>query len=86
MSRRLMIGGAAGTVITALCCFTPILAVLLPAVGLGAWLSGADYVLFPLLAVSLGLLAFGLYRRRAGATGCCEPEEAALGKSGIHER
>lgn len=86
MSRRLVIGGAVGTVVTALCCFTPILAVLLPALGLGAWLSGADYVLFPLLAVSLGLLALGLYRQRAGAAACCEPEEAALRKSETNER
>lgn len=86
MSRRLMLGGAVGTVITALCCFTPILAVLLPAVGLGAWLSGADYVLFPLLAVSLGLLAFGLYRQRAGAAACCEAEEKAWSKLGTDER
>jgi mercuric ion transport protein len=86
MSRRLMIGGAVGAVVTALCCFTPILAVLLPALGLGIWLSGADYVLFPVLAVSLGLLAFGVYRQRARAIACCEPGEAVLRKSETDER
>ncbi|CEJ11272.1 MULTISPECIES: mercury resistance system transport protein MerF [Phyllobacteriaceae] len=65
--RALVRTGAAGAIIAAICCATPILAVLLPLVGLGAWLGGADIVAFSLLAVSLGLIAWGLYRRRADA-------------------
>ena len=37
------------------------LAVLLPLAGLGAWLASADLVAFSLLAVSLGLIVWGLY-------------------------
>ena len=36
--RKLIATGVVGTVIAALCCFTPILVVLLGAVGLSAWL------------------------------------------------
>lgn len=37
--RALLCTGAVGAVIAAICCVTPILAVLLPLVGLGAWLA-----------------------------------------------
>ena len=49
--------------VAAVCCATPLLAVVLGAVGLSAWLAKADYVLIPVLVLSLGLLAVGLYRR-----------------------
>ncbi|MFZ5673192.1 MAG: mercury resistance system transport protein MerF [Pseudomonadota bacterium] len=71
--RALIRIGAAGATVAAICCATPVLAVLLPLVGLGAWLVRADLVLFPLLAVSLGLIAWGVYRRRTKAA-CCETE------------
>lgn len=65
--RALVRTGVAGAIIAAICCATSILAVLVPLVGLGAWLGGADIVAFSLLAGSLGLIAWGLYRRRADA-------------------
>ena len=46
---RLLRTGIVGTVVAALCCFTPLLVVLLGAVGLSAWLDWLDYVLFPAL-------------------------------------
>jgi hypothetical protein len=45
-------------------CMTPLLVVVLGAVGLTAWLAKADYVLIPALILCLALVAFGLYRRR----------------------
>ncbi|WP_054313288.1 mercury resistance system transport protein MerF [Mesorhizobium sp. 1M-11] len=63
--RALIRTGSAGAIVAAICCVTPILAVLLPLVGLGARLASADLLAFSLLAVSLGLIAWGLYRRRA---------------------
>ena len=54
--------GVTGSVIAAICCFTPILVVLLGAVGLSAWLGWIDYVLLPALAVFIGMTAYGLYR------------------------
>lgn len=59
--------GIVGTVIAALCCFTPILIVLLGTVGLSAWLGWIDYVLLPALVLFLGLTAFGLWRQQRRA-------------------
>jgi hypothetical protein len=36
-------------------------------IGLGPWLVRADWVLFPMLTTSLGLIAWGLYRRQTNA-------------------
>ncbi|MFQ5566802.1 MAG: mercury resistance system transport protein MerF [Paracoccaceae bacterium] len=59
--------GIIGSVIVAVCCFTPALVVLLGAVGLSAWLGWLDYVLFPALAIFLALVAYGFYLRRRNA-------------------
>ncbi len=56
--------GIIGTVIAALCCFTPILAVLLGAVGLPAWLGYADYVLLPALGICLAITIYAVARQR----------------------
>jgi mercuric ion transport protein len=56
--------GVGGVVVSALCCFTPILVIVLGATGLTAWLLWLDYVLFPIMALSMGLVAYGLYVRR----------------------
>jgi len=60
--RKLLFTGAAGSVIAAICCFTPALVILLGAVGLLAWLAWLDYVLLPALVLSLGLTAFAAMR------------------------
>lgn len=56
--------GLIGTVVSALCCFTPILVVLLGAVGLSAALGWLDYVLLPALIVFVALTIYALIRRR----------------------
>ncbi len=61
--RKLLGVGIAGTVIAAICCFTPVLVVLLGVVGLSAWVGGLDYVLFPALAVFIGITVYALVRR-----------------------
>jgi len=43
----------AGTVLVALCCFTPLLVVTLGAVGLSVIVSYLDFILFPALALLL---------------------------------
>ncbi len=60
--RNLLRTGIIGTVIAAICCFTPVLVILLGAVGLSAWLGWLDYVLFPALAIFLGLTGYAVYR------------------------
>lgn len=81
MSNRTLIRtGGAGSVVAAICCFTPVLVVVLGAAGLAAWLAYADYVLFPLLFACLGLLALGLYRHRIAAQqACCDPASSRQG-------
>lgn len=67
--------GIAGSVIAAICCFTPTLVILLGAVGLSAWLGWLDYVLLPTLAIFLGITVYGLWRRQRAAA-CCPRESA----------
>ncbi|WP_372837277.1 mercury resistance system transport protein MerF [Puniceibacterium confluentis] len=61
---RLLKFGLIGTVLVALCCFTPVLVVLLGVVGLSAMLGWLDYVLLPALAVFISLTLYALWRRR----------------------
>lgn len=56
--------GVIGTVIVALCCFTPVLVVLLGVVGLFALTGWLDVVLLPALAVFVGLTVYAVWRRR----------------------
>lgn len=63
----LLRSGIAGTTVAALCCFTPVLVVLLGAIGLSAWLGWLDFVLFPALAFFLALTGYALWRRRQAA-------------------
>jgi mercuric ion transport protein len=65
--------GIIGSVIAAVCCSTPTLAVVLGALGLSAWLGWVEDVLLPALAVFLGLTAYGLWRRQRTAA-CCATE------------
>ena len=60
-NKKLLCTGATGSVITAICCVTPVLVVLFGAVGLTAWLGWIDYVLFPALAVFLGITVYALW-------------------------
>ncbi len=70
--------GSVGAVVTALCCFTPVLVIALGAFGLSAlvgwWL---DLILFPALGGFLGLLLYGLYLRKRNADECSAAGEAA---------
>ena len=63
-NERLLKIGIAGSVIAALCCFTPVLVILLGALGLSAWLGWLDMVLLPALALFLALTGYALWKRR----------------------
>lgn len=65
--------GAIGAVVAAICCATPVLLIALGAVGLSALTGYLDYVLLPILALCIGALSYGLYKRRQNAAACCEP-------------
>lgn len=81
-NRTLLRTGIAGSVVAVLCCATPLLVILLGAVGLSAWVGWLDYALIPALVVFLGITIYALRRRRAEAA-CCtvsgQAEANALG-------
>jgi mercuric ion transport protein len=56
--------GVVGALLSMLCCFTPVLVVLLSALGLTAFVAKVDYVLVPLFVASIALVTFALVRRR----------------------
>lgn len=61
--KKLLRTGSIGTVIAAICCFTPALVVLVGLAGLSAITGWLDYGLFPILFASMGLVAYALYLR-----------------------
>jgi mercuric ion transport protein len=71
---KLIGAGAAGAVLSLLCCVTPVLAVLLGALGLTAFVAKLDYVLVPVFVASIALVIFALVRwRRNCAAKTSEP-------------
>ncbi len=66
--RSLITTGAIGAILAAICCATPLLAVVLGGIGLTAWLAKADYVVMPVLFLGVALVGLGLYRRHVAAT------------------
>ena len=66
-SDTLMKTGVIGTVLAALCCFSPVLVWTLAALGLSAIPGWLDYALLSALAVFAAMTLFALGRRRAAA-------------------
>lgn len=62
--RKVLTTGLVGTAVAALCCFTPILVLLLGAVGLSAFAGWLDVVLLPALAVFVGITVYALWRKK----------------------
>jgi len=63
-NKGLAITGIIGTVIVALCCFTPILVILLAGVGLSAMTGYLDYVLLPALGFFVLLTIYAVWRKK----------------------
>ncbi len=59
--------GIIGGAVTAICCVTPVLVVAVSAVGLAAVVPWLDFLLFPALAMFVGMVAYALVR---GARRC----------------
>jgi len=66
MKNKLLKIGCIGVVITALCCFTPLLVVFLVAIGFAGIIVYLDYVLLPLLGFFVILTCIGIYRMKKG--------------------
>lgn len=60
-----------GTALVALCCFTPILVILLGTVGLAALTGYLDYVLLPALVFFIGLTCYAVWRKKKHDA-CCD--------------
>lgn len=69
-TKTLLRVGIVGTVLVALCCFTPILVILLGAIGLAAFTGYLDVVLLPALLVFVSLTIYAV-RRKKNAEVCC---------------
>ncbi len=63
MKDRLLQIGIIGSIIAAICCFTPVLVVLLGAIGLSALIGYLDIVLLPALAIFLVITGYALWKR-----------------------
>ena len=61
-SKKTFYAAVAGTVLVALCCFTPILVIALAAVGLSALTPYLDYVLLPALVLLIVLTVVSYLR------------------------
>ncbi len=55
--------GVVGTLIAALCCFTPILVVLLAAIGLSMLTGYLDYVLYPILGIFILITVYAVWKK-----------------------
>lgn len=62
--KGILTAGIIGTIIAALCCFTPILVIFFGFVGLSAVVGYLDYVLLPALAFFVLLTVYALWRRQ----------------------
>ena len=63
-NERLLRIGIIGSVIAAICCFTPLLVVLFGALGLSALIGILDYVLLPALGIFIAITVYALWKRR----------------------
>lgn len=76
-SQKTFIAGVIGALVILLCCATPLLIILLGAIGLGAVTGYLDYVLLPVLLIFLGMIFYS-YDKSTKSTGksdsCCSQD------------
>ena len=68
MTDRLLKIGIIGSAVAAVCCFTPLLVVLLGAIGLSGVIGNLDYVLLPALVIFLAITGYALWTRKQTAS------------------
>lgn len=56
--------GAIGSIVAAVCCFTPLLVWALAVTGLAAYAGWVDYIAVPMLGIFLAVMIIALVRRR----------------------
>ncbi|HIE64763.1 MAG: mercury resistance system transport protein MerF [Nitrospira sp.] len=65
-SNGLLKVGLIGSVVAAVCCFTPVLVIGLSAVGFAVLIGYLDYVLLPALVIFIGITVYAMTRRNLG--------------------
>lgn len=65
--------GIAGALLAMLCCFTPLLIIVMASLGLAAHVAKLDFVLIPLFVASLALVIFAIARRRRNCPAKAKP-------------
>ena len=71
--QKLLCTGAGGSIIAALCCFTPLLVIAFAGLGLSWAVGYLDYALLPALALFLALTVYAAWRiARARSAGSGE--------------
>jgi mercuric ion transport protein len=60
---NLLKAGITGSIVTAICCFTPFLVIVFGLAGLSSVVPQIDVVLFPLLAIFLCITIFALWKK-----------------------
>jgi|TARA_B110000211_G_C13695175_1_gene384892 mercuric ion transport protein len=60
---KLLKAGLVGSIVTAICCFTPFLVVIFGLAGLSPLVIYLDVVLLPLLVVFVGITAYALWKK-----------------------
>ena len=63
-NQTLLKTGIIGTVVAALCCFTPILVILLGAIGLSFVVGYLDHVLLPILFIFVAITVYALWKKK----------------------
>jgi mercuric ion transport protein len=63
-AKRLFATGLIGTIVAAICCATPVLAIVMGALGLSAWLACADDLVLPALIAFIAVVAYAAWRLR----------------------
>ena len=63
-NQNLLKVGLIGTVVAAICCFTPVLVVLLGVIGLSALAGALDYVLIPVLVIFIAITVYALWKHK----------------------
>jgi len=63
-SKKGLLAALAGTVLVALCCFTPIIVIILGAFGLSVFTPYLDFVLLPALGIMIALTIVSFLRWR----------------------
>ena len=78
MTDRLLKIGIIGSAVAAVCCFTPLLVVLLGAIGLSGVIGNLDYVLLPALVIFLAITGYALWKRKQTARSLLAAPRAAV--------